>query len=173
MRRLYTILTVVLAALLIVVLVLPPQTYFTQVSTSTVKIKDSSGNNIQAATDPCFGLALKHNGVHITSGTAVLLVGKVAGKTTTICKATITNASAMQERIIIINGTQMTNPCDTGTAQVFGGSTTASAGQALAANAGGISGDVNWPDTGTNLDTCAQIANVGSDTNVDVSYVQQ
>jgi hypothetical protein len=81
--------------------------------------------------DPCTTLAKTPVPISQTANTK--LVTKVSAKKTYICSIMVVAADA--ENVSLVEGTQTTNPCDTSTAAIIGG-TTAAAGPNLAANGG-------------------------------------
>lgn len=143
-----------------------------QISPGTERIRDSFGNAILATTDQCYGVSVTHFSARLTSATVAKIISKTASKKNYICWMLVTNAGAAVERFIVVEGTQVTNQCDTNTAAILGSDTTASHGQGLAANGGGFYSDKTIPGSTANSDTCVAIAGT-NETLVDGGYVQQ
>lgn len=122
----------------------------------TVLIKDSSGASITAVTDPCNGLAKTPFNISFASTTAQVLVSATGSVTGHICSIKV-NANAA-EVVSLIDGTQSSAPCDSGTPIALDGSTTAANGNSLAANGGWAIGTGNgtlYKATNTNRQICA------------------
>jgi hypothetical protein len=97
----------------------------------------NSGPNISelamSATDPCFNPAIAKSSkpINVTGATAVQLVGVLAGKPIAVCgfSLTIQGSATTNGTAQFEYGTQVTNPCDTGTTVLtgaFAGNITAS-----------------------------------------------
>lgn len=119
--------------------------------------------------DPCATIVKTSVAISQTANTK--LVTKVSAKKTYVCSIMVVGADA--ENISVVEGTQTTNPCDTGVAAIIGG-TTAAAGPNLAANGGFTmgsgSGTVASGAT-TNLDVCLFQSGSGRVAGV-LTYVQ-
>ena len=131
--------------------------------------------NVVGATDPCQNPAVLKSSVKIqtSSTTAVQLVAPVASKVVYICgwEATIQGSATSVGTIQLEYGTQVTNPCDTGTATLTG---------ALAGNiSANVPTFVGRSGSGTIYATTAsqQLCAVSTGTTIsvqgDLTYVQQ
>ena len=104
-----------------------------------VAIVDSMGGNILATTDPCSGSNVANFTVATTAAnTPVLLVSATAGQTGYICGIHIHGNTANDVVVSVVEGTQTTNPCDSGTPTAIDGNTTASNGFRIAGGGGGF-----------------------------------
>jgi hypothetical protein len=115
---------------------------------------------------------------NFASATAQELVPATMGKTGYICKLSIFGNSASNAEVVnIIEGTQMTNPCDAGTPTALLGSTTAANGVLVASGGGGnVDGgpgsDWIYKTTGTNRQICALTSGSNRMTFVGIYVVQ-
>jgi hypothetical protein len=118
---------------------------------------DVNGTPLSAITDPCDGLvpAAPINAI-VASTTLVKIVTKSTGKKNYGCGLMVINDSTTTiAHFSLIEGTQTTNPCDTGAVAVVG-STTAGNGVPIAINAGGFFWSRTLTGTAVTQDWCIQ-----------------
>jgi len=126
------------------------------------------------APNPCVSGVLQTKGISFASTTAQLLVSASGTKTSYICWIHA-QAEGTGETLSIIDGTQTTNPCDSGAPVALDGSTTAANGNAMAANTGWVGGNSAAPiyiATGANRQICAITAGSNRVT-ISIVWVQQ
>lgn len=139
-----------------------------------LRIADTAGNAISTVTDACDGLAKTTKTISFASTTAqVLLAAGGSGIFNHICYIHV-NTQA-DEIVNVLDGTQTTNPCDTGTPVALEGSTTAANGVKVLAGGGWTGGagiGTIYRNTAANRQLCI-VTSGSSRTNVSISYVVQ
>lgn len=145
------------------------------VATAAVKIRATDGTAIQASTEPCDGVVKTKFNVQVAGTTAVQLIAGTAAQTTYICSIHIHGNTTSDEIVSIIEGTQTTNPCDTG-ATALDGSTTAANGLRIGSGGGGFvngtGANAVYQTPATNHQVCV-LANGSNRVTVSGSYVKQ
>lgn len=138
------------------------------ITSGTVTV--SGGNN-----DPCENVSNTRTAynVNFASTTSQVVVAATSAKKTYICNMVVDTQNSSGETFIITDGTQSTNPCDSGTPTALWGSTTASQGVFI--NPGvsiGNGAHTMMQTSGTNRQVC--IATVSSSrATASGYYVQQ